>query len=204
MGEISDYRKELKNRIIDYAMCEFYKRGIKAVKMDEISRGLHVSKRTVYELFGDKEELLLAGLKESHMKMHKELETYASNKAHNVIDIIGYYYRLQMDVNGLVGVSFYEEVHRIPRVVSYFKEEHERQREDRIKFLHVGVEEGLFRADVNYRLMMHLIDVSMGEIMHQQLYKKYTMQEIFDNFFLVTIRGFCTEKGGKLLDKVVE
>ncbi len=39
-------------------MAEFYKRGVKAVKMDEISRGLHVSKRTVYEIFGDKEELL--------------------------------------------------------------------------------------------------------------------------------------------------
>ncbi len=48
MSEINDYRKELKSRIIDYAMDEFYKRGIKAVKMDEISQGLHVSKRTVY------------------------------------------------------------------------------------------------------------------------------------------------------------
>lgn len=204
MGEISDYRKELRSRIIDYAMCEFYKRGIRAVKMDEISRGLHVSKRTVYELFGDKEELLLAGLKERHRKIFDELEAYASNKAHNVIDIIGYFYQLQMETNRLVGISFYEEIHKMPRVVNYFKEEHERQHEDRVKFLHVGVNEGLLRADVNYRLMMQLIDVSMSEIMHQQLYKKYTMQEIFDNFFLVIIRGFCTEKGGELLDKVVE
>ena len=62
MVEINEYRKELKSRIIDYAMGEFYKRGVRAVKMDEISQGLHVSKRTVYEIFGDKEELLLAGL----------------------------------------------------------------------------------------------------------------------------------------------
>lgn len=63
MAEINQYRQELRNKIIDYAMAEFYKRGVKAVKMDEISRGLHVSKRTVYEIFGDKEELLLAGMK---------------------------------------------------------------------------------------------------------------------------------------------
>ena len=61
MAEINQYRQELKDRIISYAMPEFYKRGVKAVKMDEISQGLHVSKRTVYEIFGDKEELLLAG-----------------------------------------------------------------------------------------------------------------------------------------------
>lgn len=62
MAEINQYRQELKDRIISYAMPEFYKRGVKAVKMDEISQGLHVSKRTVYEIFGDKEELLLAGM----------------------------------------------------------------------------------------------------------------------------------------------
>ena len=47
MAEINQYRQELRNKIIDYAMAEFYKRGVKAVKMDEISRGLHVSKSTV-------------------------------------------------------------------------------------------------------------------------------------------------------------
>lgn len=50
MAEINQYRQELREKIIAYAMAEFYKRGVKAVKMDEISRGLHVSKRTVYEI----------------------------------------------------------------------------------------------------------------------------------------------------------
>ena len=44
MTEINQYRQELKDRIISYAMPEFYKRGVKAVKMDEISQGLHVSR----------------------------------------------------------------------------------------------------------------------------------------------------------------
>lgn len=39
MTEINQYRQELKDRIISYAMPEFYKRGVKAVKMDEISQG---------------------------------------------------------------------------------------------------------------------------------------------------------------------
>ena len=112
MSEINDYRKELKSRIIDYAMDEFYKRGIKAVKMDEISQGLHVSKRTVYEIFGDKEELLLAGLKARDEQMRKQLDIYACNEAHNVIDVLGYFYKVQMEVNSAIGVSFFEEIHR--------------------------------------------------------------------------------------------
>ena len=204
MVEINEYRKELKSRIIDYAMGEFYKRGVRAVKMDEISQGLHVSKRTVYEIFGDKEELLLAGLKIKSLEMREKLEAYSCNVAHNVVDIIGYFYKLQMEVNSMVGVAFYEEIHRMPRVIEFFNQEHEREFADRVKFLKAGVEEGLFRQDIDYSLTMELLSASMSEIMHNQLYKKYSMQEMFDNYFLVIIRGFCTERGVALLNKVIE
>ena len=204
MVEINEYRKELKSRIIDYAMGEFYKRGVRAVKMDEISQGLHVSKRTVYEIFGDKEELLLAGLKIKSLEMREKLETYSCNVAHNVVDIIGYFYKLQMEVNSMVGVAFYEEIHRMPRVFEFFKQEHEREFADRVKFLKAGVEERLFRQDIDYSLTMELLSASMSEIMRNQIYKKYSMQQIFDNFFLVIIRGFCTERGAALLNKVIE
>ncbi len=204
MVEINEYRKELKSRIIDYAMGEFYKRGVRAVKMDEISQGLHVSKRTVYEIFGDKEELLLAGLKIKSLEMREKLETYSCNVAHNVVDIIGYFYKLQMEVNSMVGVAFYEEIHRMPRVIEFFKQEHEREFADRVKFLKAGVEEKLFCQDIDYSLTMELLSASMSEIMRNQIYKKYSMQQIFDNFFLVIIRGFCTERGAALLNKVIE
>lgn len=204
MVEINEYRKELKSRIIDYAMGEFYKRGVRAVKMDEISQGLHVSKRTVYEIFGDKEELLLAGLKIKNLEMREKLEAYSCNGAHNVVDIIGCFYKLQMEVNSMVGVAFYEEIHRMPRVIEFFNQEHEREFADRVKFLKAGVEEGLFRQDIDYSLTMELLSASMSEIMHNQLYKKYSMQEMFDNYFLVIIRGFCTERGVALLNKVIE
>ena len=204
MVEINEYRKELKSRIIDYAMGEFYKRGVRAVKMDEISQGLHVSKRTVYEIFGDKEDLLLAGLKIKNLEMREKLAAYSCNVAHNVVDIIGYFYKLQMEVNSMVGVAFYEEIHRMPRVVEFFNQEHEREFADRVKFLKAGVEEGLFRQDIDYSLTMELLSASMSEIMRNQIYKKYSMQQIFDNFFLVIIRGFCTERGAALLNKVIE
>lgn len=203
MAEINDYRKELKSKIIEYAMGEFYKRGIRAVKMDEISQGLHVSKRTVYEIFGDKEELLLAGLKLKSEEMRRKMEEYARTGNHNVVDILGYFYKQQIEVNGMVGVAFYEEINRLPRVMQYLKEDHEHEYEDRVRFLEAGVKEGLFRPDIDYKLTMELMHVSLREIMHLQLYKAYTMQGIFDNFLLVLIRGLCTERGLVLLNKAL-
>lgn len=200
MAEINQYRQELRNKIIDYAMAEFYKRGVKAVKMDEISRGLHVSKRTVYEIFGDKEELLLAGMKMQQAKELQSLEEFANTKARNVIDIISYVYKLQMRRNEQVGVVFYEEIHKIPRVVEFMREYHSKEREEGGKFFATGVKEGLFRPELNYEVLSEVGHVAMEEIMHRQLYRIYSMQELFDNYVLTVIRGFCTERGLMALD----
>ena len=203
MGEINDYRKDLKRRIVEYAMGEFRKRGVRAVKMDEISQGLHVSKRTVYEIFGDKEELLLEGLKETSKKMRVEMQRYACNKAHNVIDIIGFFYRTQMEATGGVGVTFYEEIHKMPRVLEFLNADHVKDNEERVRFFEMGVKEGLLRGDLDYKMVLEMMHISMQEIMHKQLYKQYSMQEIFDNYIFVVIRGFCTERGLRLLNKAI-
>lgn len=47
-----------KEIIVREAAKMFMAEGIKSVRMDDIARELSVSKRTLYELFGDKEELI--------------------------------------------------------------------------------------------------------------------------------------------------
>ena len=204
MAEINQYRQELRDKIIAYAMAEFFKRGVKAVKMDEISQGLHVSKRTVYEIFGDKEEMLLAGMKSQQEETRVKLAEFARSKAKNVIDIIGYVYRLQMEQNEKVGVVFFEEIHKMPRVLKYLQECHAHEREESVRFFEAGVKEGLFRQDVDFKVIMDVGHIIMQEIMHRQLYRPHSMQSLYDNYILVIIRGFCTERGLEMLDKALK
>ena len=53
------YKLELRNRILKAAMTEFLHKGVKSVKMDDIANTLAISKRTLYEIYSNKEELLL-------------------------------------------------------------------------------------------------------------------------------------------------
>ena len=50
---------DLRERIVMEATHMFQAQGVKQVRMDDIARGLSISKKTLYELFSDKEELLL-------------------------------------------------------------------------------------------------------------------------------------------------
>ena len=61
------YRQELKGRILEMAMQEFMTNGIRKVKMDDIARMLGISKRTLYEIYQDKEAILFEGLKRRWM-----------------------------------------------------------------------------------------------------------------------------------------
>ena len=47
-----------KRRIVETASQLFNSRGLRGVTMDDIANTLHISKRTLYETFANKEELL--------------------------------------------------------------------------------------------------------------------------------------------------
>ena len=70
-----------KERIIDQAMHMFVSQGIKSVRMDDIAQQLGVSKRTLYEMFGDKkfypavhDKLMREGMVKNRTSLRSMLE----------------------------------------------------------------------------------------------------------------------------------
>ena len=51
--------------------------GIKSVRMDDVANVMGMSKRTLYEMFGDKEELLYESIIHHREKMHRALKERA-------------------------------------------------------------------------------------------------------------------------------
>ena len=62
-------KKEIQENIISTALSLFIEHGIKEVKMDDIATRLSISKRTIYEIFKDKEQLLFEALKLQQERM---------------------------------------------------------------------------------------------------------------------------------------
>ena len=54
---------EQRERIIEAAAKMFAEQGIKSIRMDDIAHALAISKRTLYEMFTDKEELLYLSIR---------------------------------------------------------------------------------------------------------------------------------------------
>ncbi|MBQ2208569.1 MAG: TetR/AcrR family transcriptional regulator [Prevotella sp.] len=200
--EATSYRTALREPIMEIAMKLFTERGIKAVKMDDIAQQLGISKRTLYEVYEDKEKLLYQGIVTYDRKKRNYLEQYA-RQGHHVIDIIIEAYRMKVNETRNVNPLFYEDIMKYPKVELYIKEQHKRTREGFLLFMQRGVDEGCLRSDVDYTMVPHLLDAIGNHIMTNQLLKKHSMEELFNNLFLVTLRGLCTMKGLQLLEEAI-
>ncbi len=200
LKDASSYRVSLKRRIMQKAMSLFAERGVKAVKMDDIAQQLGISKRTLYEIYQDKEELLFQGVVAFDKEKRERIGVFAKS-ANNVIEVIAEAYRMKVQEVHTVNPLFYEDILKYPRVGQYLKEKHEQSHEGYLLFMQKGVDEGSLRPEVNYHLFHYLLEGLGQYIMNNQLLKKYSVEELFENLFLVSLRGLCTQKGLQLLDE---
>jgi AcrR family transcriptional regulator len=197
-SETTAYRQTLKSKILDVSLVQFTTHGIRAVKMDDIARELGISKRTLYELYADKEELLYQGVCRYNRQKQEYISRYA--EGHHVIDVIMEAYQVKVNEVKRVDAVFFTDILRYPKVEEYIKAERERTRMSFRRFMTRGVAEGMFRQDVNYDIISHLFDAVGNHIMSNKLLQTYSFEALFINLFLVPLRGFCTPKGVEVLD----
>ncbi len=199
---ITEYRQGLHEKILVTAMSEFHKHGISAVKMDEIARILSISKRTLYEIYANKEELLFAGVKRDEEFFRHHMMEYSSD--HDVIEIIVEFYMLQIRQLAEVTPLFFTDIKKYRRIVEYISENREQQSRNAVTFFSHGVEDGYFRKDIDYEFMNHLGSAVMEYAMREKLYEKYSIDYIFRNVIIMFVRGVCTQKGIEKIDKLLD
>lgn len=199
--QMTSYRQALKERIVVKAMSLFIRHGVKAVKMDDIATCLGISKRTLYEIYENKEVLLLEGVKKAHYERETDLLQYAETAA-NVIDIIHYVYKQKTRQSQLMSPAFYEDIQKYPRVLRFLENLRTKNHEQFLVFMRRGVSEGFFRSDVNYQLISDMLDALADYMRNHHIHQQYSFEELFRNILFVFLRGFCTLKGVEAFDKV--
>ena len=198
----SSYRQSLRGRVLDVAMHAFATNGIHAVRMDDIARKMGISKRTLYELYDNKEKLLLEGVKLFKVK-HDEEEMHIVEECPNVMEIMLKLSRKKIEEFRLTSPQFYSDLTKYPTVLSYLSQDSQQAHSRFIKFLERGVKEGYFRSDVDLELVAQLFRALTDYIMSHELFRQYLMEQIFHDFVFLTMRGLCTPEGVKVLDRFV-
>lgn len=195
-------KSELHERIITTAIQAFVTEGIKSVKMDDIANRLSISKRTLYEIFNDKEELLSECVK----RRYQDTKAYMASvyeKSDNIMEVILEYYLKNLEDLKRVNHRFFEDMKKYPSIVLQMKKERSNNQKAAVEFFQKGIEQGLFKDDMDMGLVIQLMNLLCDQIMKEELGRTYPLDEIFKTLILVFIRGISTEKGIQILDRVI-
>ena len=195
---------ETKHRIIQEATHLFLRLGIRSVSMDEISTQLGISKKTLYQHFQDKDELVDLVLKEQIVHMQAETEQTVKSSSNAVEEIFN-----TMDMM----VKHSRNMH--PMVLFDLQKYHFTSFQKFLAYkntfllniisnnLKKGVEEGFYRSDIKidilakFRLETLMIGFNMDAFPPEQYNVTEVSLVIIENF----LYGLATEKGFNMIEK---
>ena len=202
-------KKEIQKLIIKTAHEMFIEHGIKDVKMDDIAAKLSISKRTIYELFNDKEQLLHEVLKFQNERMHESGKEIVRTSSH-VLEIILKLYNLHFKLLKKINSKFFSELNKYPEIC---KEKQEKEKKNTKKFqawMEMGRQQGLFREDADFNIFTFILKRDLTTIIEVKMQKghtelsDYTPDELGRKLILFYLRGISTPKGQQIIEEYLK
>ena len=182
--------------------------GVKSVRMDDVAGSLGMSKRTLYEMFGDKEELLYESIV---YLMHQRLLCITNRVAtcENMLEVLLVSVRL-------LGVSHENDMDKrlafnlkkfYPNVYDKVKREHTEHGVAALRYaLDKCREEGYLDLTVDVELMARLFISTSGTLLSEDnivIPDEVTREEAFGAMTVNFLRGLASEKGLKIIDELL-
>ncbi len=198
---------DTKEKILQRTGELFRMMGMKSLTMDFIAADLGISKRTLYELFSDKDSLMLHTIDYMIMESNKRLLDLMKG-TENVIEaifvIIVEQQRQMMESSPVIIEDFQRYIMRLK---SSYYDNREKCREFSVSYtlLERGIREGIFREELNIDLVDTFIleMIIMFHSSHALKMMKMTRKEALENIFMPYFRGISTPTGVGLIDMYV-
>lgn len=200
----SEVKNESKERILIKSYELFCRYGVKSMTMDEIAREVGVSKKTVYQFFKDKDELVLEVSKHHFINDMKEIEEMFLQAINPIDEIMMLTKHMKKNLTNINPCLFFDLKKFYPKAFDSWKEHKNTFIMEHIKNnINKGIELGFYREDINVEILaiMRLEQIELGcnpEIFSPAKFKLVDVQTTFINHF---IRGIVTEKGYKMMEE---
>ena len=195
---------EIRDKIIQGAAEQFMLYGVRSVTMDDIAAALGMSKRTIYEHFTNKKELLSAVVDHVHHQQDCEERRLCENAATILDEFFDLFNTLdeRSQRNGKFAFEvgkFYPEIY-----AEKFHAHHEKAIERLRERMTKGVEQGVILPTLNlefstYMLleMIYNVITSGKRIVRMHI----PITDAFRYTIVYLLRGFSTDKGIRIIDE---
>ena len=196
--------EDQKQKIIQGAFDLFMKYGIRSVTMDEIARHLSISKKTIYQQFKDKGEIVMA-FAEKHMEIEQNVFEAIKNDMENAVDEAIKISKWVREVLSSMHASVVFDIRKYyPRVWQRFQQfEDEFLVKAILDNLDRGISEGFYRKEINIEILVKARIKEIETITDPLVFPPEKFQQVEVHLTLLErfMRGILTPKGLILFEK---
>lgn len=196
---------EVKEYIVEESDKLFCQYGFKSVTMDDIAKHLGMSKKTIYQHFSDKNELvniLIRKKLSSQECAMKDGHTKAETAVHEIFFAIEDIHQLLTSMNPKL---FYDLQKYHPSAWLYFKNFKEKNLKETIyNNLKRGIDEGYYRQELNIDILTQMRLEQINLIFnHHDNYtnNKYNIAQVMIAITEHFLYGVCNFKGLQLINE---
>ena len=191
--------------ILNGASELFMRYGVKSITMDEIARHLSISKKTIYQHFSDKDELVLIFAKVILQKQQDHILALENNFTNIIEGIMHMSDFVRSTVCNINPSLLFDLKKYFPKAWKIFQTHKKEFLKDHIKRMLVrGVEQGYFRNDINLeviaRMRIEIIEMAFNPDVFPT--DEFLMSEVNIQMFKHFMIGISTLKGYEEFNKL--
>lgn len=175
--------------------------------MDQIAGHLGMSKRTLYETFSEKNQLLMDGIEHFRKIMHADAMEII-NKSDNVIQSLFYIGKHGEEMRKSVNPLFFEDIRKYyPEIHSRISDRsHNKEYSTMLTLIRKGIKDGVFKEGLTPEIVNEFWHEVMNIFMNEEIFprNRFSQDDLFKNIITPYFIGISTEKGKALIEKYFE
>ena len=193
--------------VIEQARWLFLRNGIRSMTMDDVSKEMGISKKTLYLYVKNKAELVtkvMDRIIEGDTEIVDAICAKALNSIDELFEIMSYVSGKLKDINPSIHYDLEKYYPKAWKNFCNFKQKY--IFECMLKNINKGKQEGLYREDLNAEVITLLFVSKMDLTFDGKMFppNKFSFPEVYLEMMRYHIRGIASDEGLKYLKKKVK
>ncbi len=192
---------EEQKKLVEKVSVLYFTYGIKSVTMDDVAKHLGISKKTLYAIVKDKDQLVNLVV-DSQIEMHKQQDIALKNRKIGALEEMLVVFELVSELLRNMNPSYQYDMNKYyPELSSKFISFKENQLCKNIKEnLIKGKKEGIYRQEINEEIIAQMnSERNLSMFRNNENMQSWITHDSFQEIFLYHIHAILSDKGRQLL-----
>lgn len=195
---------DTKQTILNKTEALFMRYGLKSVTMDDISRELGISKKTLYQYVANKQDLIEQIFQkriQEEKSVMRQIRSETRDAIEEMLKIAAY---VTLMLRKMSPTVMYDLEKYYKKTWSQMQQLHKRHVYQIIlDNLERGIADGVYRAEINPDIIAKIYVAKSTDIVDPEIFPamEYHVEELFREFILYHLYGIISSRGRELMDR---